>query len=221
MPITSKYLAQFYENGIFHVYNRTNSNESLFIEEENYFFFLKKYDHYLSPLVDTFCWNLLPNHFHLMIRIKPESYIVSNIIQKEEKERTSYEKLFVKKEIPLNDLVVRSFTRFFQSYAQSFNTVYSRSGNLFSKIFKRIEILPESQFTSTMVYIHANALKHGLVKDFREHKWSSWHSLISNKPTKLVRDEVLNWFGNKEEFIKAHLELSKFYYDNDIGELGD
>jgi hypothetical protein len=81
-----------------------------------------------------------------MIRIKPESYIVSNIIQKEEKERTSYEKLFLKKEIPLNDLVVRSFTRFFQSYAQSFNRVYSRNGNLFSKIFKRIEIIPESQF---------------------------------------------------------------------------
>ena len=221
MPITSKYLAQFYENGIFHVYNRTNNNELLFIEEENYLFFLKKYDHYLSPLVDTFCWNLLPNHFHFMIKVKREASIVSSIILKEEKERTSYEKLFLKKKISLNDLVVRSFTRFFQSYAQSFNRVYSRSGNLFSKIFKRIEILPESQFTSTMVYIHANALKHGLVKDFREHKWSSWHSLISTKPTKLVRDEVLNWFGNKEEFIKAHLELSKFYYDNDIGELGN
>lgn len=87
-----------------------------------------------------------------MIRIKTETYIVSNIILKEEKERTSYEKLFLKKEIPLNDLVIRSFTRFFQSYAQSFNRVYSRSGNLFSKTFKRIEIMPESQFMPNVNY---------------------------------------------------------------------
>ncbi|MEO6682984.1 MAG: hypothetical protein ABIN48_09165 [Ginsengibacter sp.] len=121
----------------------------------------------------------------------------------------------------MKDLIVRSFTRLFQSYAQSFNKVYSRKGNLFYKPFKRIEIIPESQFTSTMVYIHANALKHGLVNDFRKHKWSSWHSMISSKPTKLVREEVWDWFGNKEVFIKTHLELSKFYYDNDQSDFED
>jgi hypothetical protein len=83
------------------------------------------------------------------------------------------------------------------------------------------QFINKDGITSTMIYIHANTLKHGLVKDFRVHKWSSWHSLISAKPTKLVRDEIWDWFGNRDEFIKAHLELSKFYYNNDIGELED
>ncbi len=146
MPIPSKYLAQFYENGIYHIYNRTNNNEHLFREEINYFFFLEKYDHYLSPYLDTFCWNLLPNHFHVMIRIKSESFIESTIIKKDITDQTSYEKLFLQNKIPLNNLIVRAFTRFFQSYAQSFNKMYSRNGNLFYKPFKRIEVLPESQF---------------------------------------------------------------------------
>jgi hypothetical protein len=37
-------------------------------------------------------------------------------------------------------------------------------------------------------------------------------SFISNKPTKLLREEVLQWFGNKEKYIKTQLELTQFYY---------
>ena len=64
------YLANFYENGIFHVYNRTNNKEILFKTEENRLYFLKQFAKYLSPFLDTFCWNLLPNHFHFLVQIK-------------------------------------------------------------------------------------------------------------------------------------------------------
>ena len=221
MPISPKYLAEFYENSFYHIYNRTNNKEPLFIHPKNYVFFFEKYHHYLSSYLDTYCWNLLPNHFHLMIRIKPEESIIANINLKDIKQRTITENLYLKKESSINNLVVKAFKRFFQSYAQSFNKTYSRNGNLFYKPFKRIEIIPVSQFTSTIIYIHANALKHGIVKDFREHKWSSWHSILSSKPTKLMRDELLDWFGGKEAFIKTHLDLSKFYYDNELSDFED
>lgn len=217
MPISSKYLAEFSENNIYHVYNRTNNNDLLFIDDDNYFFFLEKYNHYLSPILNTFCWNLLPNHFHLMIKIKPESSIISYISSKLSNEQTKTEQLFLLNKTTLSDLVVKTFTRFFQSYAQSFNKIYSREGNLFYRPFKRIEILKESQFISTMIYIHANALKHGLTKDFTLHKWSSWHSFLSLKPTKLLRNETFDWFGNKEVFIKTHFDLANFYYDDLTG----
>ena len=39
MPIPEKYLADFDENGIYHVYNRTNNMERLFLSDENRHFF--------------------------------------------------------------------------------------------------------------------------------------------------------------------------------------
>jgi putative transposase len=77
MSIAEKYLATFCDEGVYHVYNRTNNKELLFREEDNYYFFLKKYHQYLGPFVYTYCYNLLPNHFHLVIRIKPVKEILS------------------------------------------------------------------------------------------------------------------------------------------------
>ena len=60
MPIPDKYLADFEENGIYHVYNRTNNKEKLFLSEENVIFFLRRFKELNSPLADTYSWNLLP-----------------------------------------------------------------------------------------------------------------------------------------------------------------
>jgi putative transposase len=68
MPVPAKYLgskkasmkknyfANFYDGGIFHVYNRTNNKELLFKTDENRLYFLRLYTKYLQPYLDTFCW---------------------------------------------------------------------------------------------------------------------------------------------------------------------
>ena len=53
-----------------HIYNRGINSENLFKEDRNYEYFLRKYSQYLSPVVDTFAYCLLKNHFHLLIRAK-------------------------------------------------------------------------------------------------------------------------------------------------------
>ncbi len=93
--------------------------------------------------------------------------------------------------------------------------MYNRQGNLFYKPFKRIEVEKDTQLTHTVVYIHANPLKHQIVKDFTLYKWSSWRSHLSESPTRLLRKELLEWFGGKELFIKTHKDLSKYYYSID------
>lgn len=216
MPIAPRYLAKFNENGIYHVYNRTNNRELLFLSSENYFFFLRKYDDYLHSILDTFCWCLLPNHFHLLVRIKTEIDICKYIQAKEYKLQTTSEKLFLDKKLLLTELVERTFKRFFQSYSQSFNKMYNRQGNLFYKPFKRIEVDRDSHFKQAVVYIHANPQKHQLVKDFSSWKWSSWKSILSELPTRLLRNELLDWFGGKDLFIKTHLDLSQHYYNSDL-----
>lgn len=59
------------EEGLFyHIYNRGNNRERLFYRNENYRFFLRRYDEYLSDYVETYSFCLLPNHFHLLVRVK-------------------------------------------------------------------------------------------------------------------------------------------------------
>ena len=62
----------------YHVYNRGNNRERLFYGEDNYLYFLRKYDSFLSDFTDLFAYCLLPNHFHVLIRIKAEKEILEN-----------------------------------------------------------------------------------------------------------------------------------------------
>ncbi len=217
MPIAAKYLADFYEGNIYHVFNRTNNKELLFLSEENRRFFLHKYQHYLSVYADTFCWCLLPTHFHLLIRIKPYKEIFDKLYQHKDN-LTATALAFLKDEITLSELVEGAFKNFFQSYALAFNKQHNRKGNLFYKPFKRVHVDQETQFTQTVVYIHANAFKHGIEKDLTKYNWSSYNSIISSGTTDLAREEVLSWFGGIEMFIKTHKELARYYYDNEIME---
>ena len=103
------------------------------------------------------------------------------------------------------------FKRLFTSYAMAFNKQYCRKGNLFSRTFKRVEILKDNQFTQALQYIHSNAQKHQLVKDFSAYPWTSYHSIASDKPTKILRKEVIDWFGGIDRFKEIHKDISEYY----------
>lgn len=214
MPIPKKYLADFTAEHYYHVYNRTNNKENLFNEEKNYYFFLSKYKSYLGDYVDTFCWCLLPNHFHLLILIKSEDEIRKNLNVKPL--LSSIEKNYLAERTNLSVLVVQAFKKLFQSYTLSFNKEYSRSGNLFYRPFKRILVEKDSHFTQAIIYIHANAVKHQLCKDFTKYRWSSWEAIMSDKPTKLCREEMIEWFGGLQQLIQTHCEMAEYYYKSDI-----
>ena len=216
MPIPKKYLADFEEHGIYHIYNRTNNQEPLFRINENRSFFLRKYDQYLSSYVDTYCWCLLPNHFHLLIKVKSVRAILFNLKRKDHKSLTMTEKKFMEQLVNTSEIIEHSFKRFFQSYALSFNKIYDRKGNLFYKPFKRVEIEDDSQMIQTAVYIHANPLKHKVMNDFTEYQWSSWNNILSEAPTTLLRKEIITYFGTRSHFIKTHREMSKAFRDNNV-----
>ena len=56
----------------YHVYNHANGRDELFVSDENYWFFLDKYQYYISKVANTYCYCLLPNHFHFLIQVKSE-----------------------------------------------------------------------------------------------------------------------------------------------------
>lgn len=212
----NKFLANFVENGIYHVYNRTNNKELLFKTDENRLFFLRQYAKYLEPYLDTFCWILLPNHFHFLVRIKNTEEIKNHLKTISSQILKPIERKYLEDGITTELLIELEWKRFFTSYSMAFNKQHQRTGNLFHRPFKRVQIVKETHFTQAIIYIHANAFKHKICKDFMEYNWSSWRSLISSNPTKLCRQEVIDWFGGVENLIETHKNLTKYYYGGDF-----
>ena len=56
----------------YHIYNRGNNGENIFIAERNYAYFLNLYAKHIEPVAETFGYCLLRNHFHVLARIRPE-----------------------------------------------------------------------------------------------------------------------------------------------------
>ena len=61
----------FIENQFYHVYNRANGDDQLFYTDANYLYFLEKLNSYISAFVEIYTYCLIPNHFHLMLKVKP------------------------------------------------------------------------------------------------------------------------------------------------------
>ena len=210
----------------YHIYNRGINGENIFKEERNYSFFLERYAHYIEPFAETYAYSLLKNHFHLLIRTRPEVEIrekltkinsdfseqINGIIQRKQSLHT---------EKPIEWILRNSFSSLFKSYSQSINNAHNRTGRLFEQPFRRILVDSNDYFTELIYYIHRNAENHGFVEDFKLYPYSSYHSHLSTSSTKLRRNEVIDWFGNKEAFKKFHEvnqnldNLSKFRIEFD------
>lgn len=54
----------------YHVYSHAVEEENLFRNEDNYRYFLDRYVVYIPPIAATFAYCLMPNHFHLLIRVR-------------------------------------------------------------------------------------------------------------------------------------------------------
>jgi REP element-mobilizing transposase RayT len=178
----------------YHIYNRGNNHENLFIEKRNYPYFLSLYTKHIHPIADTYAYCLLKNHFHISLRIKTEEeYYTSQVLE-------TYD-VPSKKKI-LNPS--QSFSNFFNAYAKAINKGYGRSGSLFEERFGRIPVRNDSYFATLIFYIHYNPQKHGFVDDFHAWEWSSYHALTGTGETKLHRAKVLDMFGGAQEFEHFH-----------------
>ena len=169
----------------YHIYNRGINGEQLFTSQDNYFYFLKLYDKYISSIADTYAWCLMNNHFHFLVQIKNLDAIKLQVINPE---RFIYQK----------------FSNFFNSYSKSFNKRQSRHGALFERPFRRKLISNEEYLKNLILYIHLNPVNHNLVNNVTDYIWSSYKSILSLKESKINRECVLDFFGGKENFIFVH-----------------
>jgi putative transposase len=160
----------------YHIYNRGINGERLFHDAENYPYFLGLMVRHLTAVVEVYAYCLLGNHFHLLVRILEKSSKAAH----------------------------QAFSNLFNSYAQSINKRYGRTGSLFERPFHRKQIESETYRVKVVAYIHRNPVHHRVCHDFREYPYSSYQSVLSLAATHLRRNAVLEWFGGRDGFIEYH-----------------
>lgn len=186
----------------YHVYNRANGSENLFFNEENYLFFLQKYTDYIHPIAETYCYCLMPNHFHFLIKIREEQFLIDYF------KNQTRANLNLQGFENLAGLISKQFGDFFNAYAKAFNKQQNRKGSLFMKNFKRIKIEEEYYLKKLVHYIHFNPVEAGLCKEPNDWKFSSYQSLISNGKSLINKEEVISWFDNLVNFKYLHQNIN-------------
>jgi putative transposase len=164
----------------YHIYNRGINGCLIFENDENKNFFLKQLSKYLLDKISIYGYCLMDNHFHLVIRLNEDE-----------------------------EVVIQAFSNFFNSYVKAFNKEIVRTGSLFEKHFKRIRLNDEEYLKQLILYVHLNP-KHHLDLKFEDYRYSSYQAFISDKETKIDREEVLKLFGGLENFIFCHNQRNDF-----------
>ncbi len=212
--MSKKNVIQLEAGKVYHIFNRGIAGDNLFRADSDYGHFLKLYEKYCAPVMDTYAYCLLGNHFHILARVKESLPNYASLYPEIKPEQQNAKAL---------ELVdpIGQFGHLFNAYARKFNHTFKpkRTGGLFEEPFQRILVDSESYFSEMVRYVHFNPQKHGFVNDFKNYPYSSYHNLLSQKPTFLARAEVLDLFGGRDEFAKFHLRdsdedgLDKFLFE--------
>lgn len=197
----------------YHLYNRANGWEKIFLSEENYRFFLEKYQLYVSPYVYTYCYCLMPNHFHFLIQVKEEDEVLRALQNLQGFAGPASKKNL--EGLRAEAILSQQLSKFFNSYAKAFNKQQNRRGSLFMKNFKRKIINDQLYFKNLVHYIHYNPVEAKLCSKPENWKHSSYYKILQNDSNLIDRDKILDWFNNDIEEFKSFHQLSVMLQEMD------
>lgn len=191
----------FEEDYVYHVYNRGNNKQRIFLEEDNYQFFLKKIEEYILPHASLLAYCLMPNHFHILLQAK-------SISQAQPASKTFGRTALSGQTVihPLN----RKIGTLLSSYTQAINKRHRRTGSLFQQKTKAKQI----NFSRSKVdyaftcfqYIHRNPMDAGLVRKMEDWEYSSFREYINDANDGICNQELA------EELI--NFDSDNFYLES-------
>ncbi len=172
---------QYIPNEVYHIYNRGNNKQSIFFNDENYLFFLRKIHNQLKPFCDILCWCLMPNHFHLIVNTTDQSC----------KPRPAFGNSSIQ-ELSYRIGILLS------SYSQAINKQNGRTGSLFQQKTKSKNLSTKKEqnnkgnyLVNAMHYCHQNPWKAGLVKSIEDWPYSSFLDYCGIRNGKLCNKSLL------------------------------
>ena len=155
-------LVEFLPGGYFHLYNRGVNRGKIYFDDRNYRYFLSKVEQYLVPVLDVIAYCLMPNHYHLLIRVKE----TSEVPMTSEVSRIS--------KTAITSKVSRVMMQLSVSYTKTINYHYDRVGPLFQGAFQAKQVHSEAYMGQLIDYIHLNPVANGLVENPGDWPYSSF-----------------------------------------------
>ncbi len=188
---------QFLSGHTYHIYNQGNNGQQLFFERENYVFFLKKVKKNIGKHAHILSWCLMPNHFHLLVQVKPE-YEGSNTGE------------LITKIGALN----RGIGILQSSYTQALNKKINRSGSMFRSRAKAKPLdedigKNDSYGINCFLYIHQNPVRAGLVTKLEDWEFSSYQDYAGLRNGTLCNKEIAK---DLLKLPSGYSEFEKFSY---------
>ena len=156
---------------VYHLYNQSNSYVRIFREAENYRFFLEKIRVHLLPVADVLCYCLMPDHFHLLIHVKPEGAAPSTSIKPQSDPQGG---------APYQTAVSHAIRILLSSYTRAYNRRYKNRGTLFRSRTNAKVVATGGYRLRCFRYIHQNPVKDGLVTvatDYPHSSAAAWAGL--------------------------------------------
>lgn len=173
----------------YHIYNRGVNRQTIFFTEQHYQLFLNLMSKYLLTHCHILSYSLLPNHFHLILKIKDAIYNEDDTIDNE---------------VIIGQMFSKQLQKLMIAYAMKVNKQEQRTGALFGSRFKRIEIADDDYLKYLIFYCHYNPEKHRYCNSFKDYKFHSYNAIISQNKSKIARQFVLELFNGLEAFINFH-----------------
>lgn len=208
-------------NCSYHIFNHANGFENVFTVDENYRFFLEKYQQYILPIAETYAYCLLPNHFHLVVRIRRKE-ILEEVFRNFKSTNFSKVQNFGKVEVTDNMIeyyISKQFANLFSCYTQSFNKVNKRRGSLFLKNFRREPIKNKAYFMNAVIYTHRNPVHHAFCDRYTDWSYTSFCEIKERNSQIIEVDKLLRMFGGQESFIDLHEQSANKFRESLIADL--
>jgi REP element-mobilizing transposase RayT len=165
---------EFFENELYHIYNRGNNKQRIFFKPENYLFFLKKVRKYILPHCDILAWCLMPTHFHFLIYSGNKTLQTLKVggIEK--------------------NVMIEGIRNLLSSYAQAINKQNKSTGSLFQQNTKAKLISKGSNLYDLycLHYIHQNPIKAGIAARMEDWQYSSFNDYCGSRKGTLANMEL-------------------------------
>lgn len=199
---------------VYHVFNRSVGQQPIFLSPKDYFRAMDVFKFYLfekpplrfsfynrlpndqkvkfyeeslkikPQIVEIFCFCLMPNHFHFLLRGLTDKGIGQFV------------------------------SNFQNSYAKYFNTKTGRTGTLFQQNFKAVRIESDEQLVHVSRYIHLNPVTSYIIEaeGLKNYRWSSYPSYLGNEASYIFKNLVLHQFksvGSYEQFVLDQVDYQR------------
>ncbi|MFH1577971.1 MAG: transposase [Candidatus Omnitrophota bacterium] len=156
MPRTARALL---ENACYHIINRGNQKQSIFLEKidfEKYLELLKHYKRKYKFKLYAYC--LMPNHIHLIIELRKTKDLAK---------------------------IMQGIT---QTYTIWFNKKYIKVGRLWQNRFKSMLIQRDKYLLDCLKYIELNPVRAQMASSPTNYLWSSWQERMFTNNSSCLLD---------------------------------